>query len=167
MAGFKRSRLSEALSLGAAGFLEDEMMIVVLLLLTLFQQPEPVIFDTVVTRVTPTRIRLEWECADAPGKLCGEIVPIELLGTGSFRYWPKKVERGQLLKAVLIDGRLTSIAGCNERFAAAVKEYSQGLELRPPTNSLMPEDCVRRSSAFTLDLLDKNAPKKLKRPGGQ
>lgn len=143
------------------------MTITILLTLMFLQLPEPVIFDTVVTKVTPTKIELEWECIDAPGTLCGEIIPVELLGTGSFRYWPKKVERGQLLKAAFIDGRLTSIAGCNERFAAAVKEYSQGLELRPPTNSLMPEDCVRRSSAFTLDLLDKNAPKKLKRPGGQ
>lgn len=139
------------------------MLITFLLTLALFQFPAPVIFDTVVTRVTPTRIQLEWECVDAPGTTCGEIVPTELLGTGSFRYWPKQVERGQLLKATFFVGRLKSIPSCNERLAEAVKEYSQGLELRPPTNSLMPTDCSRPSSAFILNLLEKNAPKEQKR----
>lgn len=139
------------------------MIITLLLTLALFQLPEPVIFDTVVTKVTPTRIRLTWECPDAPGTSCGEIIPTELLGTGSFRYWPKQVERGQLLKATFFMRQLKSIPDCNVRLAEAVKEYSQGLELRPPTNSLMPSDCARQSSPFILDLLKKNAPKEARR----
>lgn len=139
------------------------MITTILLTLVLLQLPDPVIFDTVVTKVTPTRIRLAWECPDAPGTLCGEIVPVELLGTGSFRYWPKKVMRGQLLKARFFVGNLKSVAGCNERLADAAKEYNQGLELRAPTNSLMPSDCARQSSPFILDLLKKNAPKETRR----
>lgn len=135
------------------------MIITLLLTLSLFQLPEPVVFDTVVAKVTLTKIVLAWECPDAPGNLCGEVIPVELLGSGSFRYWPKKVVRGQLLKATFFVGNLKSIPSCNERLAEAAKEQTQGLVMQTPTNSLMPPDCARQPSAFTRKLLEKFGPK--------
>jgi hypothetical protein len=141
-------------------------MILILFLTLLIQQPEPVVFDTVVTESTTQQVTIAWECADKPGVECDRTIPRSEWATGSYRHWPKEVERGQLLKAVFFVGKLKSIPDCNTRLREARREYAQGLDMQTPTNSLMPEDCVRVASRFIRDLLEKTAPKELKRSGG-
>lgn len=137
-------------------------MIALLLTLILFQQPEPVIFDTVVVESTEKYVQLAWECPDKSGDLCGTVIQRREWATGVFRYWPEKVERGQLLKATFFVGQLKSIPDCNTRLREARIEAAQGMEILTPTNSLMPEDCVRQATPFIRDLLERTAPKELK-----
>jgi len=120
---------------------------------------EPVVFDVVVVQFTEKQVNLAWECPDRAGELCSEIIPRSEWARGSYRYWPKQVKPGQLLKAMFFVGNLKSIPGCAERIEDAKTDYRQGLELRPPVNSLIPGDCSRPTSPFIRNLLEKTALK--------
>jgi hypothetical protein len=119
------------------------------------QTPAPGVFDSVVTEKTATYTTVTWECAETPGKACSLRIPTSEWGHGNYRYWPEQVSKGQLLKAVFFVGRLKSIPGCQERLAEEIKAYCQGLDCRPPINSLMPEDCARQQTAFIRELLER------------